>query len=256
MGCTKCYPCVEERLLAALDDCTEEVRSEAAKALRRTATENCRCCRYTSCCSQKVFDKLNKVAFDTRDDGCPVEPSARVRRMARQALEMCGSPTSAPQEPTPEEGPTGAMPPGPLPPPEEPPAEAPPAQAPAAGAPAADAPPASAAATPTAAAPTTAPAQASAPPVAATANKPASVAPPRGAAVPAAATPPAELPEKSADAAAPNGQPAGTPAPASAAKTTKPANIKILAEPPAQNPIIITDRSAEDAPAPRSPQVR
>jgi len=35
IGCAGCYPGVEEGLLAALDDCTESVRYEAVKALRR-----------------------------------------------------------------------------------------------------------------------------------------------------------------------------------------------------------------------------
>jgi hypothetical protein len=181
VGCTKCYPCVEEGLLAALDDCTEEVRFEAAKALRRTATENCRCCRYTSCCSQKVFDKLNKIAFDTRDDGCFVEPSARVRRMARQALEMCGSPTGTPEEPTPSEGPSGAMP-APLPAPEGPAAETPPAEEPPpAAAPAAAATPTTT--PPAAAKPTTTP-----PAVATPTTPPVAAARPVNATLPPAAT--------------------------------------------------------------------
>jgi hypothetical protein len=113
VGCTKCYPCVEEGLVAALDDCTEVVRFEAAKAIRATASEECGCCRYTSCCTQKVFEKLYKVAYETRCDGCPVEPSPRVRRVARQALQMCGGPIAVeePEEPVPSEGPSGALPP-------------------------------------------------------------------------------------------------------------------------------------------------
>jgi hypothetical protein len=125
IGCTKCYPCVEEGLVAALDDCVEEVRFEAAKAIRSTATERCCCCKYTSCCTQKVFEKLYKVAYGTRDDGCPIEPSPRVRRMARQALQMCGGPIAGePETPTPTEGPTAPPPPLPAP---APPAGAPPA---------------------------------------------------------------------------------------------------------------------------------
>jgi hypothetical protein len=134
VGCTKCYPCVEEGLIAALDDCTEEVRFEAAKAIRATASEECGCCKYTSCCTQKVYDKLYKVAYETRGDGCPVEPSPRVRRVARQALQMCGGPTVMDEdelEPTPTEGPSGAVPS------EEPPSIPPPV---ATGSPAADKP--------------------------------------------------------------------------------------------------------------------
>jgi hypothetical protein len=127
VGCTKCYPCVEEGLLAALEDCTEPVRFEAAKALRRTASEKCQCCQYTSCCTQKVYEKLYKIAYETRPDGCPVEPSNRVRRVARRALCLCGGPmVSDDAEPTPAEGPSGAAPPSPTPaaPPTEPSAPA------------------------------------------------------------------------------------------------------------------------------------
>jgi hypothetical protein len=129
VGCTKCYPCVEEGLLAALDDCTEEVRFEAAKALRQAASEPCKCCKFTSCCTQKVYEKLHKIAYETRADGCPVEPSPRVRRMARLALCRCGGPVAfeEPEAPVPTEGPSGAAPP-PLPPPAKPAGEAPPAE--------------------------------------------------------------------------------------------------------------------------------
>jgi len=246
MGCTKCYPCVEEGLLAALDDCTEEVRFEAAKALRRTATENCRCCRYTSCCSQKVFDKLNKVAFDARDDGCPVEPSARVRRMARQALEMCGGPISTPEEPAPEEGPTGVVPPGPLPPPEEPPAEAPPEQAPVAEAPTAAAPPASAAP----AAMTNKSADAETPPAAATTKKP-DVAEPTSISADAAASKRVATTNKRADEAVPTAESAGAAKSLPAASADKPPALRILSAPPVDDAIVITDRSAEATPSTR-----
>jgi hypothetical protein len=70
-----------------------------------------------------VYEKLYKVAYETRADGCPVEPSPRVRRVARQALQMCGGPLVSVDdelEPTPTEGPSGAPPaqePAPLPPP-------------------------------------------------------------------------------------------------------------------------------------------
>ena len=139
VGCTKCYPCVEEGLVAALDDCHESVRFEAAKAIRATASEQCKCCQCTSCCTQKIYEKLYKVAYDTRSDGCPVECSSRVRRVARQALCLCGGPMVSEEEvePTPAEGPSGAAAA-----PAAPSAKsAEPAAAPAAGAGAAAAPP-------------------------------------------------------------------------------------------------------------------
>jgi hypothetical protein len=128
VGCTKCYPCVEEGLLAALDDCTEVVRYEAAKAIRATATEQCKCCQCTSCCTQRIYEKLYKVAYETNGQGCPVECSSRVRRVARQALCLCGGPIACDEEaeePTPTEGPSGA-PPAAVPPAAASPANAPP----------------------------------------------------------------------------------------------------------------------------------
>jgi hypothetical protein len=90
LGCGGCYPDVESALLAALDDCTEAVRFEAASVLAETSRNNCRYCDSSKCCSPKVRKKLEKIAIELNDKGCHVEPSARVRRMARVALCNCG----------------------------------------------------------------------------------------------------------------------------------------------------------------------
>ncbi len=99
IGCGGCYPSVESALLAALDDCTETVRYEAALALRGTNTA-CGFCNSDSCCSPNVRRKLHAIAFDIHPDGCLVESSERVRRLARLALDACGgySGSSAPDE--------------------------------------------------------------------------------------------------------------------------------------------------------------
>jgi len=89
IGCGGCYPSVEDALLAALDDCTEAVRYEAAAALRGSDA-SCRYCKSDSCCSAKVKKKLHKIAYETDDTGCPFEPSQRVRREARLSLAACG----------------------------------------------------------------------------------------------------------------------------------------------------------------------
>ena len=104
IGCGGCYPDVEQALLAGLDDCTEVVRYEAASALRNTAGNPCQFCSSDKCCSPTVQKKLQDVAYGVEDDtGCPTEPSARVRRMARLALAGCGGPIA--ESPTPLEGP-------------------------------------------------------------------------------------------------------------------------------------------------------
>ena len=89
LGCGGCDRGIEEALLSALDDCTEEVRYAAAKAFRDLSGSPCAVCKTDSCCSEQSLKKLNKIAYYTKD-GCYVEPSPRVRRMARLALNGCG----------------------------------------------------------------------------------------------------------------------------------------------------------------------
>jgi hypothetical protein len=105
MGCAGCYPGIEEALLAGLDDCTEEVRYEAVKALRGTTGSACKKCKKTACCSPTVIAKLRKIANDIEPNGCYKEPSARVRRLARLAMSGCGDVPPAPPETAPTEGP-------------------------------------------------------------------------------------------------------------------------------------------------------
>ena len=107
IGCAGCYPGIEEAILAALDDCTEEVRFGAAQALRSTANHPCKNCCRTACCGPKVRAKLEKLAYEMDDQGCYTELSDRVRRVARLALANCNC---VPEKPTrksalPEEGP-------------------------------------------------------------------------------------------------------------------------------------------------------
>ncbi len=105
LGCGGCYEKVEEGLLSALDDCTEEVRFEAVSALRGKSAYNCRFCKSSRCCSDKIRRKLNEVAYDVDVNGCYKEPSARVRRVARLALAACCGPVYSEGETIPSEGP-------------------------------------------------------------------------------------------------------------------------------------------------------
>ena len=120
VGCAGCYPGVEEALLAALDDCTELLRFETAKALRSTAHGPCKNCCRSACCGPKVREKLEKLAYELDAQGCYVEPSDRVRRMARLALANCNcvplKPGATPQQTLPPEGPGPADAPPPPPP--------------------------------------------------------------------------------------------------------------------------------------------
>jgi hypothetical protein len=120
MGCG-CYEGVAEALIAALTDCTEEVRYEAARALRDAAGERCGTCN-GSCCSEKVTEAMYLRAYERDDSCCWIEPSERVREMLRQALRACSVPglPEIVQEPTKTiiEGPKKEGPETPPPPPE------------------------------------------------------------------------------------------------------------------------------------------
>jgi hypothetical protein len=107
LGCVKCYAGIEDGLLAALGDCTEAVRYEAVKALRKNADDDCQVCKAGSCCTPKLVKKLEELAHKSDDQGCFVEPSARVRRLARLTLSSCGGGVPVTEEPTPAEGPSG-----------------------------------------------------------------------------------------------------------------------------------------------------
>lgn len=106
IGCGGCYPDVEEAFLAAMEDCTEEVRYEAVKAIRETTCTKCCFCAQGACCTEKIQNKLRELAYD-KQGCCNGEPSARVRRQARLALVECGPPVvNEQQAPEPAEGPT------------------------------------------------------------------------------------------------------------------------------------------------------
>ena len=99
-GCSSQKADVQEALLAALDDCTEEVRYEAALAFCRASGNPCNACG-ASCCGDDVTAKLKDMALGQDDDGCWKESSSRVRAAAMNALnacEMVAGPTEAEPE--------------------------------------------------------------------------------------------------------------------------------------------------------------
>jgi hypothetical protein len=89
LGCKECYPDTMSGLLAGFDDCTEAVRYETAKALRTLTDGPCKNCKNGTCCTPDVVKKLDEVVNGRTETGLPSEPSERVRRMARMALENC-----------------------------------------------------------------------------------------------------------------------------------------------------------------------
>jgi hypothetical protein len=88
IGCG-CYPGVRDALLAALSECNEEVRYEAAIALCQVAGNPCKNCDKTGCCNAEVMNKLNEMAYGQDAKGCCIESSARVRQAAANALNAC-----------------------------------------------------------------------------------------------------------------------------------------------------------------------
>jgi len=93
IGCG-CYdkkidPPVKVALMAALDDCTEQVRYEAAKAIGEAACTKCKHCSQNCCCDEAMGKKLSEVAYEKDDNGCWLESSARVRAAAKEALRAC-----------------------------------------------------------------------------------------------------------------------------------------------------------------------
>lgn len=97
IGCG-CYPGVKEALMAALDDCTEKVRYEAAKAIGEAASNQCETCNKRCCCDEELTLKLAEIAYERDDECCWLERSDRVREAAREALMACCRGGSAPPD--------------------------------------------------------------------------------------------------------------------------------------------------------------
>jgi hypothetical protein len=119
IGCG-CYdkkidPPVKKALMAALDDCTEEVRYEAVKALIEAAEDHCTTCNRDCCCDEELTLKLAEIAYERDDKCCYKEPSERVREAAAEAMRAC-CPGRGPVNPTMVLPPPAATPEAPLPP--------------------------------------------------------------------------------------------------------------------------------------------
>jgi hypothetical protein len=102
-GCYDKDEKITKALIAAMEDCTEEVRVEAVKAVMEAASgECCVYCSQKNCCNEKVVEQLYKTAYEMDDEGCYLEPSERVRQAAAEALQVCcwaagGPPDLAPE---------------------------------------------------------------------------------------------------------------------------------------------------------------
>ncbi|TWU21760.1 hypothetical protein [Novipirellula artificiosorum] len=92
---------ITEALLAATDDCTPDVRLAAIQAIDEASDcECCRKCGSKSCCNEKITKRLSEIAYERDNSGCPLEPSAEIRQLAKKVLCKCcpGGPPSGPIE--------------------------------------------------------------------------------------------------------------------------------------------------------------
>lgn len=113
-----CSPCAEpeeqtklEQKLVGNTERNLDLAEKAAEKREKEAREkagNCGCrlcrtgnggqqgapCHCTSCCDEDTLNALAKVAYEMDPEGCPFEPSYRVRSMAVKAIAACGIPCS------------------------------------------------------------------------------------------------------------------------------------------------------------------
>jgi hypothetical protein len=111
-------PKIEEAILAALDDASESVRAATLQAIleanekcckpdfkKSQASEFCTTCG-TSCggfCTPAIANKIYQMGYQFDERGCPCEPSARVRRLARLVSQGCPPGNGVESIPLPEE---------------------------------------------------------------------------------------------------------------------------------------------------------
>lgn len=97
-GCYDKDGSVTDALVAAAEDCTEDVRLATMQQIQSAATGKC-CsnCGQVCCCNDKMLKKLAQIAYERDEFGCYSEPSKRVRGAAATALAAC-CPGSVPLE--------------------------------------------------------------------------------------------------------------------------------------------------------------
>ena len=89
-GCYDLDGGVTAALVASMSDCTEDVRYETIKAISEAAESGCCAnCGSTCCCNKDILTAMARIAYERDDHGCYVEPSARVRQAAAEALRTC-----------------------------------------------------------------------------------------------------------------------------------------------------------------------
>ena len=89
-GCYDKDGSVTQALVAAAEDCTEDVRLATMEAVGEAAKGKCCAnCGEVCCCNEDMLKKLAQIAYERDDHGCYLEPSARVREAAAAALAAC-----------------------------------------------------------------------------------------------------------------------------------------------------------------------
>ena len=97
-GCYDTDGSITEALVAASDDCTEDVRLVTVESIAEAASGKCCAnCGLQCCCKEAIVKRLAQMAYERDDTGCYLEPSQRVREAAARALRIC-CPSSAPVE--------------------------------------------------------------------------------------------------------------------------------------------------------------
>lgn len=93
-GCYNKDDKVEAAFLEALEDCDPDVRTAAIEALSNAAGNCPKCCRTgceVTCCTEKMFKKLEDIAFGTKN-GCYKEPVEEIRAAAKALMCKCPVP--------------------------------------------------------------------------------------------------------------------------------------------------------------------
>lgn len=89
-GCYDKDGSVTDALVAATEDCTEDVRLATMQEIHAAANgKSCSNCGQVCCCNDKMLKKLAQVAYERDEFGCYSEPSKRVRDAAAAALAAC-----------------------------------------------------------------------------------------------------------------------------------------------------------------------
>ena len=89
-GCYDKDGSITKAMVAAMDDCTEDVRLAAVEAINTAGSgEQCENCKQKSCCNEVVVKKLAEIVYERDEHGCYKEPSERVRKAAEEAMCAC-----------------------------------------------------------------------------------------------------------------------------------------------------------------------